>query len=63
MKPDEERLAEALMIERLHGERANDVVFERVKALAETEDWEGVNRWMEVAEWLDRLRKPHGPVH
>jgi hypothetical protein len=61
--PEEERLAEALAVERIHGDEAPDHVFERVKALAEAGDMDGVKRWMEIGEWLDRLQQPEGPVN
>lgn len=60
MTREKERLAEALMIERQHGDRAPDVIYERVKALAEAADWDGVQRWMEIGDWLDRLQQPDG---
>lgn len=61
MKPGE-RLAEALLLEKLHGARAPEIIYERVKALAEAGDREGVRHWMEIADWLDRLRRPDGPT-
>ena len=60
MTPEEERLAEALAVERVHGEDAPDHVYERVKTLAEAGDMAGVRRWMEIADWLDRLQRPVG---
>lgn len=63
MSPDEERLAEALAVERIHGERAADHVYDRAKALAEAGDMDGVRRWMEIGDWLDRLQQPDGPTN
>ena len=63
MTPDEERLAEALAVERIHGDRALTFIYERVKALAEARDWDGVKRWMEIADWLQRLQPPDEPVN
>jgi hypothetical protein len=60
--PGEGRLAEALLRENLRGERAPDIIYERVKALAEANDRKGVKRWMVIADWLDRLQRPDGPT-
>lgn len=54
--PDEERWAEALMVERLHGDRATIHVAERIGALALAGDAVGVSRWKEIAARLDQLR-------
>lgn len=58
MTTDEERWAEALMVERLHGERAQIHIAERVGTLALVGDEAGVERWREIAKRLDRLVQP-----
>ena len=63
MSPEEDRLAEALAVERIHGDRAGDHIYERVKALGEAGDMAGVKRWMEIADWFDRLQRPDGPTN
>ncbi|WP_294260787.1 hypothetical protein [uncultured Sphingomonas sp.] len=55
MTPDEERWAEALLIERQHGERAAMHVAKRIGALVLAGDEAGVTRWKEIALRLDRL--------
>jgi len=59
--PKRERLAEALLLEKQHGDRAPDVIHDRVKELAEAHDWDGVKRWLEIAEWFDRLQPSDTP--
>jgi hypothetical protein len=61
--PEEERLAEALAVERMHGEDAGDFVIARIDALEAEGDQAGVNRWLEIADWLIRLRRRKGPPH
>lgn len=63
MTPDQERWAEALAVERHHGEDAASFVAERVGALAG--DTEGIKRWKEIATRLDQLRgnKPHNEAN
>jgi hypothetical protein len=56
-------LAEALAVERIHGDAAVDHIYKRVKALGEAGDMAGVKRWMEIADWLDRLQRPDGPTN
>jgi len=63
MKPEQERLAEAIAVERVHGDHANEHVNERVNALAEAGDMAGMKRWTEIGEWLERLRRPGGPAN
>jgi hypothetical protein len=58
MTPDHERWAEALMIERQHGERAPVFVAERIGALALAGDDAGVERFKQIAARLDQLRNP-----
>jgi hypothetical protein len=59
--PEEERLAEALAVEHMHGEDAGEFVIARVDALEAEGDQEGVKRWLEIANWLIRLRRREGP--
>jgi hypothetical protein len=56
MNPEHERWAEALLIERQHGEEAPLVLADRVRALALEGDEAGVLRWLDVASRYDRLR-------
>ena len=58
MTLDRERLAEALAIERLHGDSAQFYIAERIGALALADDTAGVARFREIAAALDRLRRP-----
>ena len=60
MTPDEERWAEAMAVQRQHGERAPLHVAERIGALALAGDEEGVQRWREIAIQLDRFLRPEG---
>ncbi|CAN5502851.1 hypothetical protein BH10PSE12_BH10PSE12_08450 [soil metagenome] len=55
MTPDEERFAEALALERLHGARAPVFVAERIGVLALAGDHPGVKRFREIAVRLDAL--------
>ncbi len=55
MSPDHERRAEALMIERQHGERAAVFVAERIDALAFGGDAAGGERLGEIVPRLDQL--------
>jgi hypothetical protein len=56
MNPDQERYAEALAIERLHGPDAPRWIAERIGALALAGDVAGVARFQEIAIRLDQLR-------
>lgn len=56
MTLDEERWAEALAVERQHGEDAPRYIAERIGALAPAGDMEGVNRWREIASRLDAMQ-------
>ena len=56
MTPDQERWAEALAVERQHGNNAPGFIAERVGALALAGDIRGVERWREIATKLDQLR-------
>lgn len=55
MTPDEERWAEALAVQRRHGEGAPVFVAERIGALALEGDMPGIRRWKEIAARLDAL--------
>lgn len=57
MTLDEERWAEALAVERQHGEDAPQFIAERIGALALKGDMEGVDRWREIASRLDAMRR------
>lgn len=61
MTPEEERLAEALAVERAYGGGAGDFVIARIDALEAEGDRAGVQRWLEIAGWLIRLRHREGP--
>ena len=60
--PDQERWAEALMIERLHGDGALDWVERRIDALAAAGDAEGVQRFQDIAAGLEELRRGTGAL-
>lgn len=55
MTPDQERWAEALAIERLHGADAPRWIAERVGALALAGDMAGVQRFRQIAERYEQL--------
>lgn len=56
MSPAEERLAEALAIERMYGEGASLWIAGRIEALSKAGDTAGVERFRAIAYHLDRLR-------
>lgn len=56
LTPEQERWAEALAVQRQHGERAGPFIAERIGALALAGDADGVARWREIAARLDQLR-------
>jgi hypothetical protein len=58
MTPDQERWAEALAIERLHGESATEFLAGRIGACALAGDDAGVERLRQIADRLDQLRNP-----
>lgn len=60
MTPDRERWAEALAIERQHGDQAHRIIAERIGALALKGDSEGIARWKAIATRLDALRSTIG---
>ena len=55
MTPDEERWAEALAVQRRHGEGAQVFIAERIGTLALEGDLSGIRRWKEIAARLDAL--------
>lgn len=59
MTPEQERWAEVLAIEKLHGDLAPLFVAERIGALALMGDRGGVARWRDIAARLDRLTRRH----
>jgi hypothetical protein len=62
MMPEHERWAEALLVKRLHGERAALHISERIRTLAAAGDVAGVQRWREIAERFDQLQPQSPPV-
>jgi hypothetical protein len=58
---DEERWAEALAIERIHGESAHDWVIDKITELAADNDRDGVARFLEIIDRLDQLRQRGTP--
>jgi hypothetical protein len=61
MDPEAERWAEALAIHRRYGVGAPEHVAERLGALGDAGDGDGVERWMQIAARLDHLRR--GETH
>ena len=57
MTPEQERWAEALAVERTHGEGAPVHIATRIGELAVAGDEAGVARWREIAVKLDLLRR------
>ncbi|RUN75488.1 hypothetical protein EJC47_15775 [Sphingomonas sp. TF3] len=57
MTPDQERYAEALAIERMHGADAPRWIVERIGSLALAGDEAGVLRFIESARPLDELMR------
>jgi hypothetical protein len=58
VNPEHERWAEALLIERQHGDEAPEHIASRIRDLALAGDEAGVQRWMEIATRYDQLRSP-----
>lgn len=56
MTEDQERWAEALALERLHGAGAKDWLAERIVALQEASDSKGAERFSILAARLDQLQ-------
>lgn len=61
MTPEKERWAEALAVDRQHGDKAFDFVARRVQELALRGDEAGMARWLETAGHLDALT-PGGTI-
>ena len=57
MTPDEERLAEAIAVRRMYGDRAALHVAERIGALALAGDAAGVERWQQIAAKMDEIER------
>jgi hypothetical protein len=57
MDPETERWAEALAIHRRYGDGAPEHVAARLGALGLARDGGGVERWMQIAERQDQLRR------
>lgn len=55
LTPDQERWAEALQIEKMHGDRASVFIVEQIGTLARVGDAAGVSRFREIAARLDQL--------
>lgn len=62
LRPQLERWAEALAIEKLHGDDAPAVLAERIGALAQNGDLAGVSRLMQLAEMVAMLA-PSDAMH
>jgi hypothetical protein len=58
--PDQERLAEALAVRRMYGDRAPLHVAERIGALALAGNAAGVARWQQIAAKMDEIERPTG---
>ncbi|MEG3089609.1 DUF6961 family protein [Sphingomonas sp. PB4P5] len=56
LTPERERSAEALEVERIHGDHAPAFIAARIGALASAGDEPGVQRWREIADRFDRLQ-------
>lgn len=57
-----ERWAEALAVDRLHGEGAHAHIEERIRDLEAKNAPAGVERWREIAAHLDLIRLPDTSV-
>ena len=62
MRPEQERWAEALTIERRWGPRACEHIAERVSTLAMAGDEAGVARWITIADHYDQLQDRDGQL-
>lgn len=51
----------ALAVEKQYGDKADEHIAERVRSLAIAGDRAGVDRWMAIADCLDKLRDG-GPI-
>ena len=56
MTPEQERWAEALAVERAHGEGSLAFIADRARALALLGDGDGVQRWRDIAAKFDELQ-------
>jgi len=56
-----ERWAEALAIERIHGDSARDWLIKRITQLGADGDEAGVARFMEIIDRLDKLAERRTP--
>lgn len=56
LTPEQERWAEALAVERAHGEGTPAFIADRVRALALQGDGNGVQRWRDIAAKFDELQ-------
>ncbi len=56
LTPEQERWAEALAVERAHGEGTPAFIADRVRALALQGDGDGVQRWRDIAAKFDELK-------
>lgn len=61
MDAEHERWAEALQVEKMHGDRALMFAAERIGALIEARDPDGVERWREIYTRLVALRRGDKP--
>ncbi|WP_010339430.1 DUF6961 family protein [Sphingobium yanoikuyae] len=55
MTTEKERSAEALVVDRQHGDKAFDFIARRVQELALRGDEAGIARWLAIAGHLDAL--------
>ena len=60
LSPDRERWAEALAVERMHGDQAGDFIAERIATLGSVGDVAGVARWTDIADRLMELQRAGG---
>lgn len=56
--PDQDQWAEALMVNRIHGERAPLHIAEQIAAVTRAGDAAGVARLEEIGARLDQLARP-----
>lgn len=63
LTPQRERMAEAVAIERLHGDGAPAFIAGRIGALALAGDVAGVDRWKSIAAALQSIRGGAGALN
>ena len=63
MTRDHEVWAEALLLERQHGDAAPQMIAERIRTLARDGDESGVARWLAIADRYDSLQPDDRPAH